>query len=183
MSSVERSAGVGNRVDLLGGIAWLLRAQARSPGRAIGPDAGVEAELRRQLAEREAALASLRAGGAVHGLESGRGRRSGAGVIGSPSPTSRTEEAAAARREAREPRRDRLAAVEVALATGRDRKVEMGRALLEEQRRFHADNERELREKHDAALVELRATNDRALAVIARPVQGAGLRGAERQHA
>ena len=161
MSSFERVLAWGIGFILLGGIGWLLRAQMRSQA-APSPDAGVEAELRRQLAEREAALAALR----TEGL-SASNRAAGAEAARSAAETqltARTEEAALARREASETR-DRLAAVEVTLATARQ-EVEMGRVLLEEQRRFHADNERELREKHDAALAELRTTNDRALAAL-----------------
>ncbi len=155
MSAVERILVWGIGLTLVGLIVWLIRTLRRAPS----ADPGLEAELRTQLAERESALAQARqealsTASRVAGAEAAR-------AASESLANTRSAEAAEARREA-SATRDRLAAVEAALAGARQ-EVEMGRALLEEQKRFHADNERELREKHDAALVELRAMNDRTL--------------------
>ncbi len=138
-------------------VGWVLRGQRRTPA-----DAGVEFELRNQLATRDADLAKAReeasaAAARAAGAEASRAAAESLSLA-------RTAEAAASGQDLAA-MRERVGLAETALAAARQ-EVEMGRVLLEEQRRFHADNERALREKQDAALVELRVTSDRALLTL-----------------
>lgn len=138
-------------------LGWLLRAQRRT-----APDARVEAELRSQLAARDAELGQLRATLAEAG--SARAAAEATRTAAEQHSAERTRAAAEAEARARVSR-DQLAARDAELATARA-EADKANALLAEQRRFHEDQLRELREKHDTALTELRATNDRALLAL-----------------
>lgn len=150
---------VAGAIGLLVGFAlgWLLRALKRT-----APDARIEAELRSQLAAREAELNQLRATAAE--AAAGRAAAEASRDAAEKSATERGVEAAAAEQRARE-LRDQLALRESELATARA-EVSQGQMLLDEQRKLHAANEAELRERHDAALAELRAASEQALAAL-----------------
>lgn len=130
--------------------------------RSLAGDRRMESELRQQLAAYESECATLRraasdSGAAAAGAE---GRRQAAEELAAV----RTREGQEFQRQA-SALREQLAAVETERA-GLRAEVDKGIALLAEQQRFHADNERELREKHDAALAELRQAGDRTVALL-----------------
>jgi DNA recombination protein RmuC len=138
-------------------LGWLLRSLRKGE-----PDLRVETELRQQLNSRDSELGALRqqlatAGAATASAEASR-------VAAERLASTRTLEAADAASQVLA-MRERLASTEMALATARA-EVEKGMALLAEQHRFHADANRELREKHDAALAELKLANDRAMVAL-----------------
>ncbi len=146
-------------IGLLLGFAlgWLVRAARRS-----APDNRVEGELRTQLTAREADLGAVRAAAAEAGAAKAAAEASRAAA--EQLASARTQEAATAMREASSSR-ERLAGVEAEFAASRA-DVQKGAELLAAQQRFHADNEREQRDKHDAALTELRSANDKALLAL-----------------
>lgn len=138
-------------------LGWLLRAQRRN-----SPDSGVEAELRGQIAAREADLGVLR--GQLGEAGAARAAAEASRTAALQSAEERARIAAAAEESARA-LREHLAARETELATARA-EIGKGEALLGEQRRFHDDQLRELREKQEAALTELHAAHERALGVL-----------------
>ncbi|HRI15885.1 MAG TPA: DNA recombination protein RmuC [Verrucomicrobiota bacterium] len=128
-------------------LGWLLRATRRS-----GLDPRLEQELRGQLAVRESELAHLRASAAeanalravAESKQAAAEAQSGERATGLATAEQRVAQAQA---EARQ--------LATALASAKA-EVETGRALLDQQRRVQADHERQLRERHDAALAGLR---------------------------
>lgn len=144
---------------LVGGLVmgWLLRSLRRS-----SPDTRLEEELRQQVASRTAELTAVR----QHLAEATAAR------AGSEASRAAVEQVATARAQSLAKLeaqlaelRERLATEGAALATARA-EIGKGTALLAEQRRFQADNERELREKQDAAVRELRHASEQALAAL-----------------
>lgn len=135
-------------------VGWVLRALRRTSA-----DPALENELRRQLADREALLATerKRASDAESALAAAR-------ALNGPMEQSNRElrtRLASAEADATA-LRDRAGAAELGLATARG-EVAQGAALLAEQRRFHEDNERESRETHSRVTAELKESHDRAL--------------------
>ncbi len=146
-------------LGLLAGIAvgWWLRSLRRAAA-----DPALENELRRQLADRDALLVGerRRASDAESAAAAARA------LQGSLEHANRDLQARLSVAEAEGATlRDRAAAGDIALATARG-EVERGVALLSEQRRFHEDNERELRETHGRVTSELKESHDRALAEL-----------------
>ncbi len=138
-------------------LGWLFRAQRRT-----APDTRIEAELRSQLAAREEELARLRT--SVSESAAARAAADASRAAAEHAAAERVREAAEAESRTRA-LRDQLAARDAELATA-TAEVSKAAALLEEQRRFHAEQLRELRDKQEAALAELRAAGDRALAAL-----------------
>jgi len=138
-------------------LGWVLRSVRRAP-----VDSRLEEELRQQVAARSAELAILR----QQLAEATAARAAAEATRTAAEQLSQARATAIGQAESQMASlRERLAAEGAALATARA-EIGKGQALLEEQRRFQSDNERELREKHDAALRELRATGDLAVAAL-----------------
>lgn len=148
-------AGLALVVGLVSG--WILRSLRRA-----APDSRLEDELRQQAARRGQELETVRqqlslAVGARASAEASRAAAEQ--LAGARAQTlSQLEGQVAVLQE-------RLATEGAALATARA-EVGKGVALLAEQRRFHLDNEREMREKQDAALSELRRTGEQSVAAL-----------------
>jgi DNA recombination protein RmuC len=157
MLLVERILTLGLGLVIGVALGWLFRALKQT-----APDSRIEAELRAQVASREAELSQLRAS---------------TGEAGSARAAAEASRAAAEQlglergREAQEAHeraiflRDQLATRETELATARA-EIGTGTTLLAEQRRVHAEQTRSLRETHDTALAEARAAQERALAAL-----------------
>ncbi len=143
----------------LGGLilGWLLRSLRRPPR-----DSALEDELRQQVAARTGELNGLR----QQLSDAVAARASALASLQAAEQLAETQEREIAQTEAQLGElRERLAREGAALALARA-EIEKGIALREEQRRFHADNVRELRERHDAALRELRTTGDQVVAAL-----------------
>ena len=135
-------------------IGWWLRSLRRPR-----PDTRLEDELRQQAAARSAELSIARnqlAEAQAYRAAADASRAAAERLLAERTGVLATTEAQVSAF------RERVAADAVALATARA-EIEKTTVLMTEQRRFHTDNERELREKHDGALHELRATNEQVL--------------------
>lgn len=136
-------------------LGWLLRSPRRT-----GADPAVEAELRRQLAERDALLESERRRASAAEAEAAAARALQSSLERGTGELNTRLNAAAAEAAVL---RDRLGAAEVALAGARG-EVDRATALLAEQKRFHEENERAVRDAHERVTRELKESHDRALA-------------------
>lgn len=145
-------------ISLGGAIAAWLAFFRKQPA----PELRVEAELRQQLAAREAELSALRQalGDSRASAAGSDGRRLAAEQLAEL----RSQESAEAQRIAAA-LRGQVSALETERA-GLKAEVEKGVALLAEQRRFHEEGERNLREKHEAAVAELRQAGERSVAIL-----------------
>lgn len=126
------------------------------------PDTRVEEELRQQVARRESELETARrtAAEAASARASADAVREGAEAAAAQNRA----ESQSWRAQSESIGRD-LAACQVALATAQA-EVESSRRLLAEQRRFHEDNEREIRENQARIVAELRTSHERAVAEL-----------------
>jgi DNA recombination protein RmuC len=154
VSSLERTLAVG--LGLIVGLAlgWLLRAL-----RPARPDTRVEEELRGQLGRQSDELSRLRT--ASTDVSSARAAAESSQRAAEESLAATREQLSTARTEASRWRTD-LEAERIQLAAARA-DAEAQRQLLAEQRRFHTDNERELRDTHARMVAELRAQHERAV--------------------